>query len=414
MALPRLREVVYLTYEQYLEIKTNGSIVVDGVTYNWDENAFYVTNQNDFAPTTNNYSDLDNKPILNTNNEDALPTVQSETLNGVINLHKVSKTGTSTDLTDSDTLVRFANVSSVPSANMLVRYDSNGYLIANVIESENGDNLVSIMNGKIVIGEMTCELALQGSGTRPKYNNVELALKSDTNFSVSNSTGGSTNAVVLDWTNNVLSAQLNSDIANRIQKALVLPMSAPSNTELVAVDSTGGQAMIDIGANLTLTGDTLSADLSSCAKNEDFSKTTATQFGSNTIIKKINLWKSSSDSGNRINDNSSIDVPFSQNIEVGDIVEVIMGSNQSGSSPRMVYRYRYDSTGSNRQNRGAFLSIDTLEVPLRFRTLNVTLKEGGVGAIIGISCFTIDLSTGGATTNNGGYGYVYEVNKVIQ
>ena len=121
MALPRLREVVYLTYAQYLEIKTNGSITVDGVTHYWDENAFYVTNQEGTAPTTNDYTDLDNKPILDTNNTEELPTVQSETLNGVIKLHKISKTGKSTDLVDSNTLVRFSNVSNTPQANMLVR-----------------------------------------------------------------------------------------------------------------------------------------------------------------------------------------------------------------------------------------------------------------------------------------------------
>ena len=321
MALPRLREVVYLTYEQYLEIKANGHITVDGVTYNWDENAFYVTNQNDFAPTTNNYNDLDNKPIANTNNENALSPVQSETLSGVVNFHKISKTGTSTDLVDSNTLVRFSNVSSTPSANMLVRYDSNGYLIANVIESEDGDNLVSIMNGKIVIGEMTCELALQGSGTRPKYNNVELALKSDTNFSVSNSTGGSTNAVVLDWTNNVLSAQLNEDITAKLQKVLVLPMTRPTSTELVAVDNSGGQAMVDIGANLTLTGDTLSADLSSCAKNADFNKTTPTSFGNYIISKKRLVYNA----GGSITDNATF--TFNSAVDLPKRLELVLRNN---------------------------------------------------------------------------------------
>ena len=328
MALPRLREVVYLTYEQYLEIKTNGSIIVDGVTYNWDENAFYVTNQNDFAPTTNNYSDLDNKPILNTNNEDALPTVQSETLNGVINLHKVSKTGTSTDLTDSDTLVRFANVSSTPQANMLVRYDSSGYLIANVIEGEDGDNLISIINSKIVIGEMTCELAIQGSGTRPKYNSVDLALLSDIpSFSVSNITGGMDNAVVLDWTNNVLSAQLNDELTAKLAKALVLPMSTPASTELVAVDTSRSQTMVSIGDNLVVENDTLKADLSSCAKNADFSKTTPTIFDGNTIPKTKNIWTgqiSSSTSG------ASSSATFTETITSSDILLLEVEIYRSG------------------------------------------------------------------------------------
>lgn len=294
MALPRLREVVYLTYAQYLEIKTNGSITVDGVTHYWDENAFYVTNQEGTAPTTNDYTDLDNKPILDTNNAEELSTVQSETLNGVIKLHKISKTGKSTDLVDSNTLVRFSNVSSTPQANMLVRYDSNGYLIANVIESDNGDNLVSIMNGKIVIGEMTCELAIQGSATRPKYNSVDLALYSDIpSFAISNTTGGITNSVVLDWTNNVLSAQLNEDITAKLQKVLLLPMITPTETEIVTVDNTGAQSMLNIGDNLVVEDDTLKADLSSCAKNADFSKDTATQFGNFTFPKTKNIWTGS-------------------------------------------------------------------------------------------------------------------------
>ena len=315
MALPRLREVVYLTYQQYLEIKTNGSITVDGVTHYWDENAFYVTNQEGTAPTTNDYTDLDNKPILDTNNAEELPTVQSETLNGIIKLHKISKTGKSTDLVDSNTLVRFSNVSSTPQANMLVRYDSNGYLIANVVESEDGDNLISIINSKIIVGEMTCELAIQGSATRPKYNSVDLALYSDIpSFAISNTTGGVANAVVLDWTNNVLSAQLNSDIASRIQKALVLPMSAPAKTELVAVDNAGGQAMVDVGDNLIIENDTLKADLSSCAKNADFSKDTATQFGNYVVEKKKILAQN--------NFGLSFPITLSEPVVSGDILEI--------------------------------------------------------------------------------------------
>ena len=403
MALPRLREVVYLTYEQYLEIKANGHITVDGVTYNWDENAFYVTNQNDFAPTTNNYNDLDNKPIANTNNENALSPVQSETLSGVVNFHKISKTGTSTDLVDSNTLVRFSNVSSTPSANMLVRYDNNGYLIANVIESEEGDNLVSIMNGKIVIGEMTCELALQGSGTRPKYNNVELALKSDTNFSVSNSTGGSTNAVVLDWTNNVLSAQLNEDITAKLQKVLVLPMTRPTSTELVAVDNSGGQAMVDIGANLTLTGDTLSADLSSCAKNEDFSKNSQTKFGNYVIEKKKVLAQN--------NFGLSFPITLSEPIQSGDIVEI--------RASYYVYRFMVSSFPQS-LDTSAIQSIDGQQFGY-----NMSLFRGRIAISADGTQITSDTAllywinvpnSGNVTVDStdAAINKVYEVSKIIQ
>ena len=64
-----------------------------------------------------------------------------------------------------------------------------------------------------------------------------------------------------------MSAQLNEDITAKLQKSFsVAYETRPTTTELVAVDNAGGQTMVDIGANLLLTGDTLSADLSSCAK----------------------------------------------------------------------------------------------------------------------------------------------------
>lgn len=345
MALPRLREVVYLTYQQYLEIKTNGSITVDGVTHYWDENAFYVTNQEGTAPTTNDYTDLDNKPILDTNNAEELSTVQSETLNGVIKLHKISKTGKSTDLVDSNTLVRFSNVSSTPQANMLVRYDSNGYLIANVIESDNGDNLVSIMNGKIVIGEMTCELAIQGSATRPKYNSVDLALYSDIpSFAISNTTGDVANAVVLDWTDNILSAQLNEDITAKLQKVLLLPMTTPTETEIVTVDNTGAQSMLNIGDNLVVEGDTLKADLSSCAKNTDFSKATQTKFGDNIVCKKKLLWTGGS-SGQSITSSQEIaDLTLSENVAVGDVLEIELKYGGTGGAASQFNKFRIPDT----------------------------------------------------------------------
>lgn len=47
---------------------------------------------------TSNYNDLVNKPILNTNNTTGQNTNNAETIKGIINLHKISKTGNYTDL----------------------------------------------------------------------------------------------------------------------------------------------------------------------------------------------------------------------------------------------------------------------------------------------------------------------------
>ena len=53
---------------------------------------------------TSNYNDLLNKPILNTNNTEAQPVNEKETIKGTIKLHKVSKTGNYNDLNNKPSL----------------------------------------------------------------------------------------------------------------------------------------------------------------------------------------------------------------------------------------------------------------------------------------------------------------------
>lgn len=52
---------------------------------------------------------------------------------------------------------------------------------------------------------------------------------------------------------------LDAEIQSQISKALVTPMSIPSATELVAVDNTGSQKMVEIGEGLSLENGTLKA-----------------------------------------------------------------------------------------------------------------------------------------------------------
>lgn len=52
---------------------------------------------------------------------------------------------------------------------------------------------------------------------------------------------------------------LDAEVQNKISKSLITPMSRPSATELVAVDSTNSQRMLNIGDGLELDGDTLKA-----------------------------------------------------------------------------------------------------------------------------------------------------------
>ena len=63
------------------------------------------------------YTDLTEKPILNTTNSNSLSST-TETINGEINLHKVAKTGSSTDLVDYDNLVKAEQLNEVKNSKM--------------------------------------------------------------------------------------------------------------------------------------------------------------------------------------------------------------------------------------------------------------------------------------------------------
>ena len=45
---------------------------------------------------------------------------------------------------------------------------------------------------------------------------------------------------------------LDADIAQKIERSLVTPLNTPQATEIVAVDNTGAQVMLEVGAGLTI------------------------------------------------------------------------------------------------------------------------------------------------------------------
>ena len=46
--------------------------------------------------------------------------------------------------------------------------------------------------------------------------------------------------------------RLDADIAQKIERSLVTPLNRPQSTEIVAVDNTGAQVMLGVGAGLTI------------------------------------------------------------------------------------------------------------------------------------------------------------------
>lgn len=61
------------------------------------------------------YANLTNKPVLNTTNTTAQSTNASETINGTMNLHKVAKTGTASDLIGYSNLAQASSVTNLAS-----------------------------------------------------------------------------------------------------------------------------------------------------------------------------------------------------------------------------------------------------------------------------------------------------------
>lgn len=107
---------------------------------------------------TTNYQDLDNKPILNSNNTTSQTPNASETINGTINLHKVSKTGALADaiqdsthrtVTDSEKAdwnnTDFSRLTNVPQASTGV---AGIIQIATDNEAETGTNTTKAVNPK--------------------------------------------------------------------------------------------------------------------------------------------------------------------------------------------------------------------------------------------------------------------------
>lgn len=80
------------------------------------------------SATSDDYTKLKNKPVLNTSNSESLPVSKDEVIDGVINLHSVAKTGNYDDL---------KNKPSVPT-------------VIDNLTTEDSENALSAKQGKIL------------------------------------------------------------------------------------------------------------------------------------------------------------------------------------------------------------------------------------------------------------------------
>lgn len=150
---------------------------------------------------TSNYNDLFNKPILNTNNTEAQPVNEKETIKGTIKLHKVSKTGNYNDLNNKPSL-DFIPISEKGVANGVATLGTNSKLVSSQLPIASNNVLGAIKVGANL--NITADGVLNatggGSGTKevsisetePTENSIELWVDLSENESSSEKSTDST------------------------------------------------------------------------------------------------------------------------------------------------------------------------------------------------------------------------------
>ena len=270
----------------------------------------------EIASISGSYPDLNQKPILNTSNTTSQTAQADETIDGTINLHKVSKTGALADtiqdsthrtVTDtekqtwnnkSDFNGSFNSLTDVPQASTGV---AGIIQVATDNEAETGTNTTKAVNPKqlkTAIDGLGSVFTLKGSvanvealpstgneigdvyyvvsenvgyiwlndGTTNRWEQLGLPIDlsgyvqftdiiNTLNSTASDKPLSAMQGKVLNDQLNSLSTQLgiaNTNISTLETKALVKPTTAPSNFELVGIDSLNSQTMVGLGDKLVV------------------------------------------------------------------------------------------------------------------------------------------------------------------
>ena len=134
---------------------------------------------------TSNYNDLVNKPILNTNNTTGQDINNAETIKGIINLHKISKTGNYTDLRNLPSLDFIPN-SQKGAANGVATLNEEKIVVKSNLPSDivYDSNYVHTDNNSTT----TLKTKLDGIDSGAQVNVIEKIQKNGADLSIVNKT----------------------------------------------------------------------------------------------------------------------------------------------------------------------------------------------------------------------------------
>ena len=238
---------------------------------------------------TVNYNDLENKPILNTNNSTAQTVNSNEEISGTINLHKVSKTGSYSDLLNKPSL-DFIPTSQKGAANGVATLDSNKKVTTSELPSDlvydssyvhTDNNFTTTLKNKLDGIENGAQV---NKIEKIQRNGTELTVTNKTvNISVPTSTSDLTNYTQTQ-VNNLLSVKANiSDIPTKVSElendsgytsnaGTVTSVAVRMNGQTKGTVTTSGT--IDLGTVITshqsLDGYAKTADLATVATTGDY------------------------------------------------------------------------------------------------------------------------------------------------
>lgn len=178
-----------------------------------------------------------------------------------------------------DTKQTITSEKDFKSGNGTLSVSQSNIVIQNQNSSENNRSIIDVKEDKILLGSTDED----GNGfvglthnSRTKYNFVsttditgkltyngkEVATQDqigEVNADTLIGLIGDSNSIVASSDGEKVTFEIDANLTNKISKSLVTPMSTPTKTELVAVDNTNSQRMIEIGDGLSLENGVLSA-----------------------------------------------------------------------------------------------------------------------------------------------------------